>query len=166
MDTEEITTLVFPLVHGMEPVHIPDKKMTVLGTHVSITNMVLKNIDFASATMGLGGTDNEIIFELLQMTALITNNWELSTALGYIDWKGSGHILVSQTSVSVTVRIGQDNLGELTINLDDSKFSIGGLQIVVDGDHAMLNLLISELERLLVPAIEAIFKVVVSEHFG
>eukprot|EP01123_Difflugia_compressa_P011953 TRINITY_DN4950_c0_g4_i4.p1 TRINITY_DN4950_c0_g4~~TRINITY_DN4950_c0_g4_i4.p1 ORF type:complete len:360 (-),score=72.01 TRINITY_DN4950_c0_g4_i4:29-1108(-) len=160
IDTSEIKSLVYPIVRGLEPIHIPDVNVTVLGVYGGLSNLLLNGIDFESATMGRGVADNEIVFELTQLSALITNDWEFR-ALG-IDKKGSGHIMLNQTTVSVTVGVGEDSSGEFTVNLDTSKLSIGGLEIHVDGgDSGIVDWFLQEIQPILIDTLQASFQVVV-----
>lgn len=155
-NTEEIKTLVMPVVTGLEPVHIPPINQTVLGVYVGFTNLTISGIDFTAATMGRGNT-NEVVFELTDMSALVTNGWEFR-GLG-IDKIGTGHISIISTSVSVYVGLGEDAQGEFTINLDNSKIVIGDLDIHIDGgDGVILNFLIAEFKPILIASIEASFQ--------
>jgi len=127
--------------------------------------MTLTDIDFSAATIARGDADNEVVFELMGVTALITNDWEFSAF--DMDKTGSGHIMVNQTSVKVSVGIGEDEKGEFTVNLDNASIWIGSLDIHVDGaDGTIMNWLISELEPLLIDTIESYFQVVVCILFN
>jgi len=163
-DTNEVKTLVYPIVKSVEPVHVPDKSVTVLGVTGGFTNMTLSDIDFSAATLGRGTADNEIIFELTKVTALVTHNWQFS---GYgLSKSGSGHVMINETTVRVWVGIGENEGGEFTVNLDNSEIEIGNLDIHVDGgDTVILNWMISEFTPLLIEALESSFQVVVCMLF-
>jgi hypothetical protein len=165
INTKEIKSLVYPIVQSVEPVHIPDQNMTVGLIYGAITNMILTGIDFEAATMGRGVNDNEVVFELIQVSAVIDNDWEFK-ALG-IDDKGDGNITITSTTISVTVGIGQDNLGEFTVNLDNAKINIGSLTIHLDGGGSdILNFLIQYITPLVVDAIQNTFQLVVCILFN
>jgi len=163
-NTNEVKRLVYPIVKSVEPVHVPDKSVTVLGVTGGFANMTLNNIDFSAATLGRSTSDNEILFELTKVTALITNNWAFS---GFgVSKSGSGHVLVNETTVRVWVGIGEDDAGEFTVNLDKADIVIGDLDIRVDGgNEVILNWMISEFKPLLIDAIESSFQVVVCVLF-
>jgi hypothetical protein len=165
IDTTEIKELVFPIVKSLEPIKIPDQNATVGFVYGAFTNMILNNIDFASATMGRGANDNEVVFELTAVSGIITNNWEFK-ALG-IDDTGDGTIILNSTTILITVGLGQDSAGEFTINLDNAKIDIGGVYIHVDGGGSeVINFLISYLTPIVIGAIEDTFQIIVCILFN
>jgi len=165
IDTQEIKSLIFPIVQSLEPIRIPDQNMTVGFVYGAFTNMLLSNIDFQAATMGRGQNDNEVVFELIQVSGLINNDWEFK-ALG-IDDTGTGNITLSSTTISITVGLGEDSQGEFTVNLDTAKIDIGSINIHVDGGGStILNFLISNLTPIVVTAIENTFQIIVCILFN
>jgi hypothetical protein len=165
IDTTEIKSLVYPIVKSLEPIKIPDQNVTVGFVYGAITNMLLSNIDFASATMGRGMNDNEVVFELTQVSGIVTNDWEFK-AIG-IDDTGDGTIILNSTTILITVGLGDDDVGEFTINLDNAAINIGGVYIHVNGGGSdVLNFLISYLTPIIVNAIESTFQIIVCILFN
>jgi hypothetical protein len=163
IDTQEIKSLVYPIVQSIEPIHLPDQNVTLAGAYGAITNMTLNGIDFDAATMGRGGTVDEVVFELLDVSALINNNWELR-ALGFDD-SGNGYIQINSTTIMVSVGLGEDSQGEFTVNLDNAKIVIGGLSIHTNAP-TILNFLIQALEPLIVAAVQSTFQTIVCILFN
>jgi len=129
--------------------------------------MILSSIDFETATMGRGLEDNEVVFELIGVTAVISNNWEVKGPLGF-NQNGTGIIYINGTTISVTVGLGEDGLGEFTINLDDAKIAIGGCLITLDGGITgeILNYFIRAITSYVIQSIESTFQIIVCLLFN
>jgi len=166
INTQEIKDLIYPIVLTLEPIKIPDQNISTSYISGALTNMILSNIDFQTATMGRGLADNEVIFELIGVSAFISNHWVVSSSL--FQQNGTGEIYINGTTVSVIVGLGEDGLGEFTINLDDAKISIGGCIITLDGGITgqILNLFIGSITPYVIQAIESTFQIIVCLLFN
>jgi hypothetical protein len=136
----------------------------IVGGHIDLTNLVLKNVDFTAQQIGLV-PPNQVTVDLNNFSGELDLDWEYHGPLG-IHFHGSGTNKFSDTSIKTLFDFASDAQGRPVVTLQTCDVKINDLDIHLSGGGAWLwNFIIGLFKPLLIDILQKKIDSVATSEF-
>lgn len=141
------------LESALTNVPLPDETVKVVGGHVDLTNIVLKNVVFTAQQVGLV-PPNQVTIDLNNFSGELDLSWRYKGPLG-VHFSGTATNQFSDTAIQTLFTFDANAKGAPAVSLDSLKVQINTLDVHISGVVGwVIDLLVKLFKGLLIDVLQ------------